>query len=106
MSSQRGETRGERDDNGGREEIGFACSCLVPMVEGNTKKGWENYTVGPVAGGRSGAVVPLRFKHASDAHLVVSTFQCWKEAKKMAVSPHGHHRRQKRSCIMPRDEHV
>lgn len=44
---------------------------------------WENYTVGPVAGGRSDAVVPVRFERASDvAHLaVVSTYCRWVDGK-------------------------
>jgi hypothetical protein len=35
MSSRtKGENKGGRGDKGGREGIGFACSRLVPVVEG------------------------------------------------------------------------
>jgi hypothetical protein len=37
------------------------------------KKGWENYTVGPVAGGHSNTVVLFQFEHASGTNLTLST---------------------------------
>jgi hypothetical protein len=50
----------------GWEGIEFACSRLVPVVEGkDDERWWENYTVGPMAGWHSDTVAPLQFERAS-----------------------------------------
>ena len=73
-------------------------------MEGDEHEGWENYTVGPVAGGRSEAVVPpLRLSvpltHTLQYYDSGVDFTKWVVNVAVLDGVHRQHRRRKRSSL-------